>query len=222
MNAESGLVWTYLWCSPSGGYTPAHLRATAAEWAGRRAALQACPALALSLNSDVKWSSRTPDSSSDGLIKTRPGRADEDCERSMKRFGEQPRSSSANKSAKQEHLERGKRRVVRMSVKEKVIFVLEREKWGGGGALHGIKQKAWSMDPSVTSLKRAGTFIRYGALQYLYHEYFRVPSRSPDVGRRRYPANAVARTFPFSLTGPEEKCGASSSSFLSEYRRVEK
>lgn len=221
MNAESVLVWTYLWCSPSGGYTPAHPRAAAAKWAGTRSELQACPALALSLNSGVKWSSRTPDSFSDGLIKTRPGRADEDCERSMKRFEEQLRSSSANKSAKQEHLERVKRRVVRMSVKEKVIFVLEREKsvWG---ALHGIKQKAWSMDPSVTSLKRAGTFIRYGALQYLYHEYFRVPSRSPDVGRSRYAVNAVARTFPFSLTGPEEKCGASSSSFLSEYRRVEK
>lgn len=108
MNAESVLVWTYLWCSPSGGYTPAHLGAPAAEWAGRRSEQQACPALALSLNSGVKWSSRTPDSSSDRLIKTRPGRADEDCERSMKRFEEQLRSSSANKSAKQEHLERGK------------------------------------------------------------------------------------------------------------------
>lgn len=62
------------------------------------------------------------------------------------------------------------------------------------------------MDPSVTSLKRAGTFIRYGALQYLYHEYFRVPSRSPDVEHSRCAASAAARTFPFSLTGPEEKC----------------
>lgn len=221
MNAESVLVWTYLWCSPSGGYTPAHLRATAAKWAGRRSELQACPALALSLNSGVKWSSRTPNSSSDRLIKTRPGRVDEDCERSMKRFEEQLRSLSANKSAKQEHLERGKEGLWGWVLKRRSSLCW-RERKVCGGTLHGIKQKAWSMDPSVTSLKRAGTFIRYGALQYLYHEYFRVPSRSPDVGRSRYAPNAVARTFPFSLTGPEEKCRASSSSFLSEYRRVEK
>lgn len=57
------------------------------------------------------------------------------------------------------------------------------------------------MDPSVTSLKRPGTFIRYGALQYLYHEYFRAPSRSPDVERSRRAANTGARTFPLHLQG---------------------
>lgn len=69
----------------------------------------------MSLNWDVKWSSRTPDSSSDRLIKTRPGRVDEDSER---RIEEQPRSSSTNKSAKQEHLERDEKKVVRASEDE--------------------------------------------------------------------------------------------------------
>lgn len=39
------------------------------------------------------------------------------------------------------------------------------------------------MDPSVTSLIKTSAFIRRIALQYLYHEYFRVPGRSPDMER---------------------------------------
>lgn len=57
------------------------------------------------------------------------------------------------------------------------------------------------MDPSVTSLKRAGTFIRYRDLQYLYHEYFRVPSRSPDVEPSRDAASRAGRSFPRHLQG---------------------
>lgn len=74
------------------------------------------------------------------------------------------------------------------------------------------------MDPSVTSLKRPGAFIRYGALQYLYHEYFRAPSRSPDVERSRRAASAVAGA----LRGArdEERC-ASSSSFISRVQKKE-
>lgn len=71
------------------------------------------------------------------------------------------------------------------------------------------------MDPSVTSLKRPGPFIRYGALQYLYHEYLRAASRRPDVerGRRR-------RSHSSPLTGPEEKRRASpSSSFRAQNNR---
>lgn len=120
MNRDTMLVRTYLWCPPSGGYTPAHLGVTAGKWAE----LQACPALTLSLNAHVKWSSRTPHSSSDSLIKTRLGREDQGCQSSMKRFEEQLRSTSTNKRAEQEHLERKKKRLwerLRMSVKEKVI-----------------------------------------------------------------------------------------------------
>lgn len=58
--------------------------------------------------------------------------------------------------------------------------VLECETNRGGQNRHDIKQKAWSMDPSVTSLIKTRAFIRRGALQYLYHEYFRVPGRNPD------------------------------------------
>lgn len=105
-----------------------HPGATAGKWACRHAELN-CPTLMLSLNSHVKWSSRTPHSASDRLIKTRPGREDEDC--SVKCFEEQPRSSSTSKRAKQEQLERKEKRLwerLRMSVKEKVICVMERER----------------------------------------------------------------------------------------------
>lgn len=65
----------------------------------------------------------------------------------MKSFEAQLRSSlSTNKRAKPEHPERKKGlcEQLRTSVKEKVIFVLEKKKVGGKKErnLHGIKQKA--------------------------------------------------------------------------------
>lgn len=107
-----------------------HPGVTAGKRACRHAELQACPTLMLSLSSHVKWSSRTPHSASDRLIKTRPGSEDEDCQSSVKSFEEQLRSSSTNKRAKQEQLERKEKGLwerLRMSVKEKVICVMERE-----------------------------------------------------------------------------------------------
>lgn len=188
MNTDTVLVRTYQWCPPSGGYTPAHLGIRAGKWACGHAELHACPALTLSLNSHVKWSSRTPDSCSDRLIKTRPGREDEDRQSSLKRFEERLRSSSTNKRAKRE---KGKRKGC-----ERIWgWVLKRRSslcWTETN-LHGIKRKAWLMDPSLASLKRPATFIRYRALQYLYHEYFRAPSRSPGVERSHHAASAVAR-----------------------------
>lgn len=70
---DSMLVRTYLRRPPSGGYTPAHLSAPAGKRACRHAGLLACSALTLSLNQRAKWSSTSPDSPPDRLIKTRPG-----------------------------------------------------------------------------------------------------------------------------------------------------
>lgn len=67
--------------------------------------------------------------------------------------------------------------------------------------LHDIKQKVWSMDPSVTSLIKTSTFIRHRALQYLYHEYFRVPGRSPDTASLQWRRSQ----FSFPLRRPGEK-----------------
>lgn len=67
---------------------------------------------------------------------------------------------------------------------------MEKEQWEWGDGRQRKKWQrrksswhAWSMDPSVTSLIKTSAFIRRIALQYLYHEYFRVPSRSPDMER---------------------------------------
>lgn len=70
---DSVLVRTYLRRPPSGGYTPAHPAAPAGKPACGHAALLACSALTLSLNRRAKWSSTSPDSPPDRLIKTRPG-----------------------------------------------------------------------------------------------------------------------------------------------------
>lgn len=60
------------------------------------------------------------------------------------------------------------------------------------------------MDPSVTSLIKTGAFIRHRALQYLYHEYFRIPSRSPDRERSRSAAKTVAVFLSTQTAGGKE------------------
>lgn len=60
------------------------------------------------------------------------------------------------------------------------------------------------MDPSVTSLIKTGAFIRHRALQYLYHEYFRIPSRSPDRECSRSAAKTVAVFLSTQTAGGKE------------------
>lgn len=95
------------------------------------------------------------------------------------------------------------------------VEMWDKERSGWGENLHDIKQKAWSMDPLVTSLIKTSAFIRRRALQYLYHEYFRVPGRSPDTEllQRRQ-----SRSFFFNSDGQRKRVKVLHHTFLFQCR----